>query len=163
MGLINGSSFLLYKSDIDPKVALFAERVGADSGTMEALNCIRDTFEDEKQVLGHSSSTAISLSVDLPESTTKDSSGFREVIAGVRSGEIVVDGLVDYSDALNFEELSTMMLSRQKAEFYFQDSLNSQLIFNGEGFIESVEQIAEVENTTSFSVDISLTGLIVLN
>ena len=163
MGLINGSSFLLYKSDIDPKVALFAERVGADDGTMESINCVRDAFEDEKQVLGHSTSTVISLNVDLPESTTKDSNGFKEVIAGVRSGEIAVDGLVDYSDTLNFEQLSTMMLTREKAEFYFQDSINSEIIYNGEGFVESVEQIAEVENSVSFSVGISLTGLMVLN
>jgi hypothetical protein len=103
------------------------------------------------------------LNVDLPESTTKDSNGFKEVIAGVRSGEIAVDGLVDYSDTLNFEQLSTMMLTRQKAEFYFQDSINSEIIYNGEGFVESVEQIAEVENSVSFSVGISLTGLMVLN
>lgn len=163
MGIINGSNFALYKSDIDPKVALFAERVGADGGTMEALNCIRDAFEDEKVIVGHSTSTTISLNVDLPESTSKDSNGFREVIAGVRSGEIAIDGLVDYSDQLNFNDLTTMMLTRQKAEFYFQDSNASQIIYNGEGYVESVEEIAEVENTVSFSVGISLTGLIVLN
>ena len=163
MGLINGSSFLLYKSDIDPKVALFAERVGADDGTMESINCVRDAFEDEKQVLGHSTSTVISLNVDLPESTSKDSNGFREVIAGVRSGEIAVDGLVDYGDTLNFNELATMMLTKQKAEFYFEDSTSSLYIFNGEGYIESVEQIAEMENSVSYSVGISLTGLMTLN
>lgn len=163
MGAINGTNFILYKSDIDPKVAQFQGRVLNDGGTLESLNCVRDAFEDEKIVLGHSTSTTVSLSVDLPESTTKDSNGFKEVIAGVRSGEIAVDGLVDYGDALNFNELATMMLTKQKAEFYFEDSTSSLYIFNGEGFIESVEQIAEMENSVSYSVGISLTGLMTLN
>ena len=163
MAAINGTNFLLYKSDIDPKVAQFQGRVLNDGGTLESINCVRDAFEDEKIVLGHSVSTTISLNVDLPESTTKDSNGFREVIAGVRSGEVAVDGLVDYGDTLNFNELATMMLTKQKAEFYFEDSSNSLYIFNGEGFIDSVEQIAEMENSTSYSVGISLTGLMTLN
>jgi hypothetical protein len=42
MAAINGTNFLLYKSDIDPKVALFSERVKRDGGILEAINCIRE-------------------------------------------------------------------------------------------------------------------------
>lgn len=163
MAAINGSNFVLIKSDIDPKVAEFQGRVLRDGGILEALNCVRDAFEDQKITLGHSTSTTINLNVDLPESTSKNSNGFREVIAGVKSGEIAVDGLVDYSDSVNFNELATMMLTNQKAEFYFQDSVSNRLIYNGEGFIESVEQVAEMENAVSYSLGINLTGLFIVD
>lgn len=163
MAAINGSNFLLYRSDIDPKVSEFQGRVLRDGGTLEALNCVRDAFEDQKIAIGHSSSTTINLNVDLPESTTKDSSGFREVIAGVKSGEIAVDGLVDYSDSVNFNELASHMMLKDKLEFYFEDSVSGLLVYNGEGYIESVEQIAEMENAVSYSLGIKLTGLVVVD
>jgi hypothetical protein len=80
-------------------------------------------------ILGHSTQTKFSLSVDLPESTTKESAGFKQVIAGVRSGTISVSGLTDYSDTLNFDIL-----------------LN-------------VEETAESETAVTFDVEIQLTGL----
>ena len=46
-------------------------------------------------ILGHSTQTKFTLNVDLPEATTKDSAGFKEVIGGIRSGTISVAGLVD--------------------------------------------------------------------
>ena len=33
-------------------------------------------------IIGHTTSASMSISVDLPEATTKDSNGYHEVIAG---------------------------------------------------------------------------------
>jgi predicted secreted protein len=120
VGIINGTTFLLYKDDV---------------------------------AIGHTSETAVSLNVDLPTSTSKDSAGFQEVLAGVRSGSVSASGLVNYDDAVNFEELADMVLTRQRAEFFFTQATG------GEGFLTSVEQVADSEVATTFDIEISITGL----
>ena len=160
MGAINGSSFLLYKSSIDAKVAPYKERVQQDSGIIEAIQCVRDAFEEEKEVLGHSTNATISLDVDLPETTNKESQGFKEVLAGIKSGSISVEGLVDYTDNVNFLEFSTLVITGEKVEFYLQQATGG-IIYNGEGYVLTAEQVAEAENASSYSLELELTGLFV--
>ncbi len=160
MGAINGTNFLLYKSDIDAKVAPYKERVQQDGGILEALQCVRDAFEEVKQMLGHSTNATISLDVDLPESTNKDSQGFREVIAGVKSGTISVEGLVDYTDTVSFADFSTLLLTREKTEFYLQQA-SGGIVYNGEGFVLSAEQVGAMETACTYSLELELTGLYV--
>ena len=49
--------------------------------------------------IGHTTSCSISFTNDMADATTKDSAGFSESIAGLRSAEVSFDGLVDYTDA----------------------------------------------------------------
>jgi hypothetical protein len=160
MGAINGTNFLLYKSDIDAKVGPYKERVQEDGGIIEAIRCVRDAFEEVKQVLGHSTNATISLALDLPESTNKNSQGFKEVIAGVKSGTISVEGLVDYTDTVSFADFSTLLLTREKTEFYLQQA-SGGIVYNGEGFVLSAEQVGTMETASTYSLEIQLTGLYV--
>ena len=51
--------------------------------------------------IGHTTSCTLSVNQELPDATTKDSSGYAENINGLRSFEISFDGLVDYTDDQN--------------------------------------------------------------
>jgi hypothetical protein len=106
--------------------------------------------------LGHTTSCSLSLSTDLPEATTKDSSGFQEVIAGVMSGEISFDGLV----TSNVTELADFLLARTQLTCVFGTETTGDRIFTAEGFISSLEQSAEMESPVSYSGSITLTGTI---
>ena len=111
-------------------------------------------------VLGHTTSCSLSLSNDLPEATTKDSNGFQEVIAGVISGELSFDGLVDYSDTANAIELADYLLARTQITCVFGTAVTGDAIFTAEGYLSSVEQSAEMESPVSYSGSITLTGAI---
>ena len=71
--------------------------------------------------IGHATSCTISFSNEMSTTTTKDSSGFAEVIPGVRSAEISFDGLVDYTDGASGltggGEIAHKLLTRQKCDF----------------------------------------------
>ena len=108
--------------------------------------------------LGHTTSCSLTLSTDLPEATTKDSSGFQEVIAGVMSGEISIDGLVTYDDASNVTELADFLLARTQLTCIFGTATTGDRIFTAEGFLSSLEQSAEMESPVSYSGSITLTG-----
>lgn len=114
----------------------------------------------EGNVLGHTTSCSLSLSNDLPEATTKDSNGFQEVIAGVISGELSFDGLVDYSDTANAIELADYLLARTQITCVFGTAATGDAIYTAEGYLSSVEQSAEMESPVSYSGSITLTGAI---
>jgi hypothetical protein len=129
----------------------------ATTGVFNATNLI---LKIESNTLGHSTSATLSLSNDLPEATTKDSSGFQEVIAGVISGEISFEGLVAYDDTLNATELNDYLLARTQLTAVFGTTTSGDDVYTAEGFLSSVENTADMESPASYSGSITLTGSI---
>jgi predicted secreted protein len=111
-------------------------------------------------VIGHSTSASLSLSNDLPEATTKDSNGFAEHIAGLRSGEISFEGLVSYTDTQNFKELSELMLNRTKIDWSLATATSGDQILTGEAFLSSIEIASEMESPVTYSGSMTVTGAI---
>jgi len=126
---------------------------------MPVINATSFLLLKDTTVIGHSKSTSFNVNVDLPDATNKESNGFQEVIAGVKSGTISCDCLTDYSDSLSFSQLSEMVITKEKAVFYFKDIANNKFLLRGEGFVQSVDETAEFVNATSFNLEISLTGV----
>ena len=116
--------------------------------------------------IGHSNNATINLDCDLPESTTKDSGGWKEVLAGVRSGTVEVDGLIDYSDSVNFEQLAEMVLLRTTTKFYFSQDIEGYgdgLVLLGNGYISNVDEEGSHESPTSYNLSITLTSIILVD
>lgn len=129
----------------------------ATTGVFNGTNLI---LTIEGTAIGHSTSCTLTLNNDLPEATTKDSSGFQEVIAGVMSGEISFDGLVAYDDTANAIELNDYLLARTQITCVFGTAESGDDIYTAEGFLSSVETTAEMESPVSYSGSITLTGSI---
>jgi len=113
-----------------------------------------ELFENENK-LGHSTSCTLATTLDLPDVTSKDSQGWSEFIAGVRGASLSADGLVDYEDILNFEQLCDRIITRAKMRYSFQYLSGS---FVGEGYIASAEETADMEAGTGYSVTITIVG-----
>lgn len=128
--------------------------------TTSVFNGTNLILKVEGNTLGHTTSCSLSLSNDLPEATTKDSNGFQEVIAGVISGELSFDGLVDYSDTANAIELADFLLARTQITCVFGTAETGDAVYTAEGYLSSVEQSAEMESPVSYSGSITLTGAI---
>lgn len=129
----------------------------ATTGVFNGTNLI---LKVEGTALGHTTSCSLSLSNDLPESTSKDSAGFSEVIAGVISGELSFDGLVAYDDSANAIHLADFVLARTQLTCVFGTVVAGDSVFTAEGFLSSVEMSAEMESPVSYSGSITLTGAI---
>ena len=132
--------------------------VGVFNGTNLLLKVI--TVGGTLATVGHTTSCSLSLSNDLPEATTKDSAGYQEIIAGVKSGEISFEGLVAYDDAANAIEMADYLLARQKVDFSFGTAATGDAIYTGEGYFSSVEMSAEMESPVTYSGSITITGAI---
>ena len=110
--------------------------------------------------VGHSTSASLSLSADLPDATTKDSSGYNEVIAGTRTGELSFEGLVAYDDSNNAVEAADYLLARTKVYWEFGTSVTGDEVYSGAGFLNAVEMSAEMESPVTYSGSITVTGAI---
>ena len=132
------------------------------TGVFNGTNLILKVINDggSPVATGHTTSATLSLSADMPEATSKDSSGFQEVIAGVMSGEITFEGLVAYDDSAGADEITTYLLGRTKVDWTFSTATTGDTLYSGEGFISSCEVSPEMESPVTYSGTITTTGAI---
>ncbi len=110
-------------------------------------------------IIGHSNSCSLTIGADLPDSTTKDSNGFTEVIAGVRNAQFSASGLIRYGDPLNYTELADYVLQRTLVEFYIETGTGYN--FQGSGFITNASQTGALESTADFSIEMEIKLLLI--
>ncbi len=115
----------------------------------------------EGTALGHTTSCSMTFNADLPEATSKDSSGYQELITGVKSGEISFDGLVAYDDTANAIELADYLIAGTQLTCIFGTAASGDAVYTAEGFLSSIEMSAEMESPVTYSGSISTTGSIV--
>lgn len=120
------------------------------------------TVKVDSSKLLNTTSCTLSLSVDTPEATTKDSGGFQELIAGVKSGEISFEGLVAYDSGSGVQigDISDELIAGTKVTWEFSTDVSGDDKYSGEGFLTSIEITADMESPVSYSGTIATTGTI---
>jgi predicted secreted protein len=110
----------------------------------------------------NSTSASMSLTLDTPEATTKDSGGFQNLIAGVKSGEISFEGLVAYDSGSGSQigDISDELISGTSVTWEFSTDVSGDDRYSGNGFISSIEITADMESPVSYSGTIVTTGTI---
>ena len=129
----------------------------ATTGIFNGTNLILTV---EGATVGHTTSCSMSLSMDTPEATTKDSNGFSEYIGGVKGGEVSFEGLVSYDDSANAIEFADYLLARTQLTCVFGTAETGDAVYTAEGFLSSVEMSAEMASAVTYSGSITLTGAI---
>ena len=129
----------------------------ATTGVFNGTNLI---LTIEGDTVGHTTSCSMSLSMDTPEATTKDSNVFSEYIGGVKGGEISFEGLVAYDDTANAIEFADYLLARTQLTCVFGTAETGDAVYTAEGFLSSVEMSAEMEAAVTYSGSITITGAI---
>jgi TP901-1 family phage major tail protein len=103
----------------------------------------------------------VSFTTELIDVTCKQSSGNAEFLPGLRSFSVTCEALVDWQPIGTDEgisELVTAYENRAKLEVYIADPTKTDIYFNGECFIESLEVNAGIEDATTYTVTLSGTG-----
>lgn len=106
---------------------------------------------------------SLELSVDMPDATTKDSQGWAEFFAGVRSFTLSSDGLIDYATSASVEtdELVGMLIARSPVAIEFATSTAGDMKLSGSAYVSSISQTADMESPSGFSVTFQGTGALV--
>ena len=105
---------------------------------------------------------SISINMETRDITTKDSSGYRELLEGVRSGSISVSGLVDDDGAGGAgSDLFAVLDGRSSVSIVFGfDDASDDYNYSCSAFCTSLEVSAATEDNVTYSATFEITGAI---
>jgi TP901-1 family phage major tail protein len=105
---------------------------------------------------------SISINMETRDITTKDSTGYRELAEGLRSGSISVSGLVDDNDSGGAGgTLFTALDQRQAVALVFGfDDASDDYNYTCNGFCTSLEVSGGTEDNVTYSATFEITGSI---
>lgn len=111
--------------------------------------------------LMHSQNVSLSMNVDTIDISTKDSSGWRDLLGGQKSFSLSADGLMDFAGVAadtEVDELFDQMFARTAVTFTFALSTPAGYTITGSGFITSLEISGGTEDAPTYSCSIEGTG-----
>jgi predicted secreted protein len=129
------------------------------------------------EVIGYATSCSLSLAIDTPDSSTKQSLGWADEIGGQRSWSLTTDGLATVvpgtvATYISTAELNALAIARTAVTVKFTTVDNStvggvtpvsgDVIYSGSAFIESVDLTADMENPVTYSVSFKGTGVLTI-
>jgi predicted secreted protein len=110
--------------------------------------------------IAHSTSATITIDADLPDATTKDSGGWADHIAGVKSWSIDFDGLVDYAASYGVEELYSNLFNGNVLTVKWSSTQVGGTYLTGQAFLSNLTQTADMEQPVSYSGTFTGKGLL---
>ena len=129
------------------------------------------------EVIGYATSCSLSLAIDTPDSSTKQSLGWADEIGGQKSWSLTTDGLATVvpgtvATYISTAELNALAIARTAVSVKFTTVNNStvdgvtpvagDVVYSGSAFIESVDMTADMENPVTYSVSFKGTGPLVI-
>ena len=125
------------------------------------------------EVIAFSTSCSLSIAIDAPDASNKESLGWAVEIGGQKSWSLTTDGLATVvpgatATYISTSELTALAVARTAVSVKFTTVDNSTLngvtpvtgdsIWSGSAFIESVDITADMENPVTYSVSFKGTG-----
>jgi predicted secreted protein len=129
------------------------------------------------EVIGFATSCSLSLAIDAPDASTKQSLGWADEIGGQRSWSLTTDGLATVvpgtvATYVTTAELNALAIARTPVVVKFTTVDNStvggvtpvtgDVIYSGSAFIESVDMTADMESPVTYSVSFKGTGVLTI-
>ena len=129
---------------------------------MAKINATDFAILKDGEIIAHSTSATISIALDTPDASTKGSGGYAEVIAGQRSWEGSVEGLVDYTGTFGADGLAVLLNNRTSFTVLFSDNTTLHQTYTGTAYITSYEETGDNEQPLSYSVSFIGTGALTI-
>ncbi len=106
--------------------------------------------------------TNVTLSVNgaMIDVTTKDSSGWKEVIPGLKSGTMTGTGIVDFSAAFPPSTIFTKLSAGTSCAVIFYDSVVADKSYTCSGYYAKYDLKAGTEDNFTFDFTIEITAAV---
>jgi len=129
------------------------------------------------EVIAFATSCSLSIAIDAPDASTKQSLGWADEIGGQKSWSLTTDGLATVvpgavATYISTTELSNLAIARTAVTVKFTTVNNDTVggvtpvtgdtIYSGSAFIESVDITADMENPVTYSVSFKGTGALTI-
>lgn len=129
------------------------------------------------EVIAFATSCSLSIAIDTPDASTKQSLGWADEIGGQKSWSLTTDGLATVvpgavATYISTTELSNLAIARTAVTVKFTTVNNDTVggvtpvtgdtIYSGSAFIESVDMTADMESPVTYSVSFKGTGALTI-
>lgn len=109
-------------------------------------------------LISHTDSCEITFSTETIDITTKDSNGWKEIIAGLKSGTGSITGKVDYEGTNQVDALTTAIVAGTPLLFKFKTATTGDTTYAWSGIITSLPLTFGNNEAATFSCDIEFNG-----
>ena len=138
----------------------------ASTSIMNSTDVVIQISEDggtTYDIIGRATSASLSTSMEVRDTTTKDSAGWQENLEGLKAWSLSGDELVTYSISGDYDtpdDLFTLLSNRTKVKVKFGSATSGEVDYTGDAYLTSYEQEAGVEENVSFSFGFTGTGVL---
>lgn len=103
--------------------------------------------------IGATTNHSLSVSQALREATTKDSSAWREVAAGLREWSMSAEGLYSIDETYGADYLYTLVSGRTEVAVKFTTEVTGDERYTGQAYISSLDITSGLEETVTWSAE----------
>jgi predicted secreted protein len=103
-------------------------------------------------------SSEISFTMSPIDTTTKDSNGWREVIAGLKEGSISISGMVNFSGTNQVDQLVDALVNGTQLTVKFKTTTTGDTTYQWACFVTSVPLTFGQDEAATFTCDLTPTG-----
>lgn len=111
-------------------------------------------------LIAYATECSVSLSLDTFETTSKDSSGWRSLKPGLRSGSVSCQGLATLDGSNDYDALFDAFNNRTTLSLLVETADAADPGFSASAIITSLEMSAPMEDVVSYSATFELSGTI---
>lgn len=127
--------------------------------TVMELTILDTTYKS----IGHATDASLSITHEPRDITSKDSSGWRELLEGLRSWSASGSGFFAEDAAYSFEDLLGNVTTRTKVQIRFTTAISGDTYWQGNGYLSSLEKTSSgAEDNVTYSFSIEGSGAIIV-
>lgn len=122
---------------------------------MAAVNGTLILLNDSGTPIALTTSATLNIELDLPDASSKDSSGWARHILGQKSWSVDLDGLASFNTGDNVDDLSAFILDRTQISLEFEPQTGAYstkgVSYTGTASLASISVVAGNEDTATIS------------
>lgn len=129
--------------------------MAASTSVMNSTDVVIQVSSDDVtyEIIGKMTSASLAVSMATRDTSTKDSSGWMEVLEGQKSWTLSGEGLVVYSNSgkTTPDEIYTFVSNRSKVYVKFGSTSSGEYAYSGQGYFTEFSNDAGFEDNATFS------------
>lgn len=112
-------------------------------------------------LINHLTSNGMVLEQALRDATTKDSSGWKESLEGLRSASFSCEGFFAENATKGFDDLTALLITtRGTATIRYSSEVTGDKYYEATCYVTNLSRTAGVEETETFSCSLEVTGAV---
>ena len=132
--------------------------------TANVLNTTLFALYSGTTKIAKATGASLSLSMETRDITTKDSSGWKEILEGLRSGSFSCEALMAFDSAYGYNDFLALKLARTPLTVKFSTGESGDSEYSGNVYLTGLElNSSGSEDNVTYSTEFELNGAVTTN